>query len=98
MKGYFIVAMRTIRPGEEITIDYSTTSKDPLWKMRCLCGQPTCRKLIRSVIHMTPEWFTCFRGWMPPFIEQAYLTGANANCCVDVGSGLVVQRMDLTNS
>lgn len=72
IKGHHIVAMRTIQPGEEITIDYSTTNIDRLWKMKCSCRQPNCRKSIRSVIHMTPEWFSKYQGWMPSFIEQTH--------------------------
>jgi uncharacterized protein len=33
-------ALRTIRPGEEITIDYGCAADDPI---PCRCGSPTCR-------------------------------------------------------
>jgi hypothetical protein len=38
-----VVAMKDIRKGEEVTIDYSTTEEDPYWKMKCKCGKKGCR-------------------------------------------------------
>jgi SET domain-containing protein len=41
------IALRDIRPGEEITIDYESTlhSNDK----RCVCGAPSCRKTINRL-------------------------------------------------
>lgn len=39
-----ITALRAIKAGEEITIDYSFTDSMPNWDMRCLCGTKGCRK------------------------------------------------------
>lgn len=52
-----IVTLRKINPGEEITIDYSTTTADNAWTMTCLCHRKTCRKIIRSVQYLTPQQF-----------------------------------------
>lgn len=46
-----LIAIRAIRPGDEITYDYSTTvgdtAEDELpWTMRCRCGAQRCRKSI----------------------------------------------------
>lgn len=44
-----LVAGRAIQPGEEITMDYSTTmSGDCETGMTCLCGSPRCRKVITN--------------------------------------------------
>jgi hypothetical protein len=72
LKGSFVVAMRSILPGEEITIDYSTTNTDALWRMKCLCGKASCRRIIQSVQHLEPVLFSRYRGWMPPYVEKAY--------------------------
>ena len=40
-------ALRDIRPGEEITIDYETTLHSD--KKRCYCGAKTCRGTINKV-------------------------------------------------
>lgn len=39
-----ITALRAIKSGEEITIDYSFTDSMPNWDMACKCGAKTCRK------------------------------------------------------
>jgi SET domain-containing protein len=48
IKGLFkIVAMRSIRAGEELTWDYEMTeANDWGWRMKCRCGAPDCRKVI----------------------------------------------------
>lgn len=48
------VALRNIAAGEELTFDYAITQDEVLWEMRCLCHDPTCRGLIRS-IHYIPD-------------------------------------------
>ncbi|NCN07479.1 SET domain-containing protein [Candidatus Falkowbacteria bacterium] len=49
-------ALKAIKPGEEITFDYSTTMNDNeakllesdsiLWTCKCKCGAKNCRKII----------------------------------------------------
>ncbi|HKZ59150.1 MAG TPA: SET domain-containing protein-lysine N-methyltransferase [Candidatus Thermoplasmatota archaeon] len=43
-----IVALRTIRRGEQVCVDYSLTEEDPEWSMRCRCGAAGCRGVIRA--------------------------------------------------
>lgn len=43
-----LVALRKIRPGQEIRYDYSTTMEEDSFAMQCLCGAPTCREWIRD--------------------------------------------------
>lgn len=42
-------ALRLIHPGEEITIDYSTTECDENWWMRCVCSAPDCRGVLYAI-------------------------------------------------
>ncbi len=44
-----LVALRTINPDDEITLDYSTTEADTAWTMNCSCGAPKCRGVLRSI-------------------------------------------------
>jgi len=46
--GTRILALRTIHPGEEITIDYALTEEDPHWTMPCSCGSRRCVRLVRG--------------------------------------------------
>jgi SET domain-containing protein len=41
------IALRNIRAGEEITIDYESTLHSD--KKRCVCGSPTCRGTINKL-------------------------------------------------
>ncbi|MDO8511237.1 MAG: SET domain-containing protein-lysine N-methyltransferase [Nanoarchaeota archaeon] len=47
-KPHFIAALRPIKPGQEITLDYATLVNIPKWDMPCFCGQNNCRKIIKS--------------------------------------------------
>lgn len=59
-----LTAIRDIRPGEEITFDYSTTSgwtsnktsyNNLDWFMDCKCGEPICRKEVGHVSTLPGE-------------------------------------------
>lgn len=47
-KNAFLISTRAIKPNEELTFDYSTTSTDSIdeWKIDCKCGSWNCRKQI----------------------------------------------------
>ena len=42
-----IVAMRTIKKGEEAAVDYALSETLPLWHIRCNCKAKNCRKLVK---------------------------------------------------
>lgn len=42
-----VLALRDIRPGEEVTIDYHSTLHSD--RKRCTCGAPSCRGTINKV-------------------------------------------------
>lgn len=44
----YLVAMRDIAEGEELTYDYSTTMLERHWEMICHCGSPKCRGVVRD--------------------------------------------------
>jgi SET domain len=44
-----LVALRPIAPGEEVTMDYSTSEADVDWSMSCACGSAACRSTLRSI-------------------------------------------------
>jgi hypothetical protein len=44
-----LVALRPIAPGEEVTMDYSTSEADVDWSMNCACGSTACRSTLRSI-------------------------------------------------
>ncbi len=46
-----LVAIKKIRPGDELTYDYSTVVPAVAinWSMKCLCKAPRCRRQIGSI-------------------------------------------------
>jgi SET domain len=54
-----LYALRDIAPGEEITLDYSTTEADPKWSMACSCQSVNCRKTLFAIQYS-------FLGEAPP--------------------------------
>jgi uncharacterized protein len=73
-KGRNIVALRDIKPREEITIDYSSTVGDKEWKFTCSCKSKRCRKILRSVHYLPKKMFKKFKGFMPKFLEKFFGT------------------------
>jgi hypothetical protein len=65
-----IMAVKPIRAGEEVTIDYSTTEVDPFWQMTCGCGQPRCRKVIRGVQSLPAHVYERFRPYLGAFVKR----------------------------
>ena len=50
-----LFALRSIRRGVEVTIDYSTIlGDDDIWTMRCNCGAPWCRRTIKRFGSLPP--------------------------------------------
>jgi len=65
-------AMRDIRKGEEVTMDYATTEASPFWKMRCLCKQPNCRKTIRAIQFLPYSRFKKYLPLVPTYFQKVY--------------------------
>jgi hypothetical protein len=53
--GYRLLALREIRPGEEVTYDYSTYLAGDHEAMRCSCGSRRCRGLIGAFADLPAE-------------------------------------------
>lgn len=74
-----LVAMKPIKKGQEITMDYSMTDADPLWEMDCLCGTKSCRHTIRSIHSVSPEVFKSHMPYIPRYFQRVYLRNYVAN-------------------
>ncbi len=56
-----LVAIRDIEEDEEITFDYSATvGTNSIWKMKCLCDSPRCRKIIGNVLSIPADSLKCY--------------------------------------
>ncbi|MDP2239329.1 MAG: SET domain-containing protein-lysine N-methyltransferase [Burkholderiales bacterium] len=64
-------AIRSIAVGDEITHDYSTLlGADDIWKMKCACGEPNCRRVVRNVSRLPAGVLAGYTalGIIPEFI------------------------------
>jgi len=69
----YLVSLRDIQAGEELSFDYSTSMVDEPWSMDCLCGEKECRGKIANFLDMPEEWraFYAQRGVLPDHVLEA---------------------------
>ncbi|MFA5175971.1 MAG: SET domain-containing protein [Candidatus Nanoarchaeia archaeon] len=72
IKGKYIVALKNIRPKEEISIDYSTTNNDEVWEMKCYCNNSKCRNKIKSIQFLPKNLYKKYKGFIPKYVEKSY--------------------------
>lgn len=67
-----IVALRAIRPSEELTIDYAMFegNEDYVMPWECRCGAPTCRKRITGRDWRSPELQVRYGRHFSPFLMR----------------------------
>ena len=66
-----VVAMRDIKKGEEITIDYAMCiSSKKIVPMECLCGSHICRKNITSNDWKVLDLQEKYKGYFVRFLEK----------------------------
>ncbi|KND51974.1 MAG: Proteins containing SET domain [Parcubacteria bacterium C7867-001] len=68
-----LVALRDMKEGDEITIDYSTIEGDPRWKLLCACKEKDCRKTIRSVHSLPEKQFKKYLPYVSTHFKNVYL-------------------------
>jgi SET domain-containing protein len=66
-----IVAMRDIKAGEEILWDYEMT-EDSDWNMKCLCGSPRCRKVIRAFRFLPKATRRRYGGFISEWLTRQF--------------------------
>lgn len=70
-----VYALRNIKKGEELTLDYSTIEFVDFWDMPCNCGSRNCRKIIRSIQFLPLGVFKSYLPYIPRFFQEAYARG-----------------------
>jgi len=71
VRDVFLVAMRDIKAGEEVTFDYSTIIADA-WVLECNCGSVLCRKLIGKFVDLPAEVKQRYLGYTPEWIKSQH--------------------------
>jgi hypothetical protein len=72
-RGVFLIAIRPIARGEEVTWDYSTTLRDSAWRMPCDCRSAQCRGMIGDFATLPDArraWFV-ERDLVAPYLRKA---------------------------
>jgi SET domain-containing protein len=70
----FLVAMRNIKAGEEVTFDYAMTLCDSKnaqpYRLKCLCGRKTCRGVVTDNDWKNKELQKKYDGYFQYFIQE----------------------------
>jgi uncharacterized protein len=63
------VAIRDIRPGEELTHDWAMTDDDD-YSVECKCGAPNCRKTLTGKDWQRPELQRRYAGYFSAYLAR----------------------------
>lgn len=77
-KGEDFIAIRGIRPGKELTLDYALIETDPRIRWRCGCGSRQCRGVVTGNDWKDPELQQRNRAYFHEYIGQRLLRVARA--------------------
>ena len=67
-----LIALRDLKEGDEVAIDYSTIEADDLWEMPCACGEKDCRKTIKSISFLPAKNFNKYFPFIPRYFQKLY--------------------------
>lgn len=72
--GIFLVAIRPIACGEEISWDYSTTASQSAFWMRCACGAEHCRGVVGDFEFLEDSLKQRYRALdlVPPYLKSPH--------------------------
>ncbi|MCA9361080.1 SET domain-containing protein [Candidatus Kaiserbacteria bacterium] len=66
-------AVKDIKEGEEVTIDYSTTELDLNWFLDCQCSSKKCRNKVTSIQNLPKEVFNSYLPFVPTYNKTYYI-------------------------
>lgn len=66
-----VCALRNIKKGEELTIDYSTTEQETLWWMEDYSGKKK-KQIVRAVQFLPQEKFKSYLPYVPKYFQKVY--------------------------
>lgn len=75
----FLVAMRDIAKGEEITFDYAmvvseSVGSNIVFEMDCKCGSPNCRRKITENDWKIPELRKKYKDYFSEYVKQKIIS------------------------
>lgn len=70
-----VVAMRGIRKGEELTLDYAMIDSDPEIAFDCACGAKECRRVITGGDWKKKSLQRKYKGYFSWYIQEKIISG-----------------------
>jgi SET domain-containing protein len=67
---FTLVAIKNIKPGEEITYDYAMTDCDKEDYFKCRCGAKNCRGVVTGDDWKKPELQRRYKGYFSWYIQE----------------------------
>jgi hypothetical protein len=67
---YTLAATRDIAAGEELTVDYATSTTDPDFVMFCHCETYRCRQVIEGSDWQIPQLQQRYAGHWVPYLQR----------------------------
>ncbi len=67
-----VVALKDLKKGDEILIDYSIIEEEKLWYMNCNCGNKNCRGKVKSIIHLPIKTYKKYLPYVPNYFKKVY--------------------------
>lgn len=69
-----VVAIKNIKKGKELLLDYSVTESDQQWKLdkKCKCCNKNCRKIIKSIQFLPKKIYNRYLPYIPNFLQKVY--------------------------
>jgi hypothetical protein len=65
-----IIAMHTIQPGDEVTIDYAMCDGSPYDEFDCACGSSQCRGRVTGNDWRDPVLWKRYAGHVSPYLQR----------------------------
>jgi hypothetical protein len=69
IRDRYVIALRDIAEGEDVTFDYNTTEYDMAEPFTCRCGSARCVGLVRGAKHLTPEQRALVEHSLPDYLR-----------------------------
>ena len=69
-RGYTLVALRDLAPGDEVTHDYATSTADPSYLLRCHCETYRCRQMVEGTDWRIPQLQRRYAGHWVPHLQR----------------------------
>ena len=68
-----LYAIKHIKKGVELSIDYATIEYVDFWSMPCTCGANKCRHKMHSIQFLPEATYKSYLPYIPRFLQKIYL-------------------------